>query len=186
MTAKKRKALTAEEKAAGYLIEKIGGPERGKWYAPAARPLPPVWVLTLHGRSIGVFASLATALESAALEFAEAHQQSGGRARRPAARRKNPSVNDPNLTVETLRLKRIGPGHYEHVNKATGTTWWILHLYGEYRGEDRWVFMRSDHAVGSSSEGTHHDDYATKRDAAEALVDRLRHRDEYLSYARMF
>lgn len=95
-------------------------------------------------------------------------------------------INDPNLTVETLKLKRLGPGYYEHVNKATGTTWQIIHQYGEYRGEDHWVYMRSDDAVGASSEGTYTDVYATKRDAAEALVDRLRHRDEYLSYARMF
>lgn len=101
-------------------------------------------------------------------------------------RRKNPSISDPNLTVQTLKLKRINPGHYEHVNKATGTTWWILHHYGEYRGEDHWVFMRSDDAVGASSEGRYTDVYATKRDAAEALVDYLRHRDEYLSYARRY
>jgi hypothetical protein len=95
-------------------------------------------------------------------------------------------INDPNLTVETLKLKRLGPGYYEHVNKATGTTWWIIHRHGEFRGEDCWVYMRSDENAGSSREGRAEDDYATKRDAAEALVDRLRHRDEYLSYARMF
>ena len=177
MTAKKRKALTAEEKAAGYLIEKIGGPERGKWYAPATRPLPPVWVLTLHGRSIGVFASLATALESTALEFAEAHQQSGGRARRPAAGRKNPSRNDPELTVATLKLRRLGPGHYEHFNARTKTEWSIFHRTGEFRGENEWVYMRTDDGAWTAhSESRPQDTYATKRDAVEALVDRLRYR----------
>jgi len=95
-------------------------------------------------------------------------------------------INDPNLTVETLKLKRIEAGHYEHVNKATGTEWEILHVHGDYRGEDHWVYRRIDGNAGLSSEGRVTDTYATKRDAAEALVDRLRHRDEYLSYARMF
>ena len=94
---------------------------------------------------------------------------------RPAIRR-NPSSNDPNLTVAKLKLKRIGPGNYEHVNAATGTTWEIFHRTGEYRGENEWIYMRTDENAWSSSERRAQDAYATKADAVEALVDTLRHR----------
>lgn len=93
-----------------------------------------------------------------------------------AAPRRNPSSNDPSLTVAKLKLRRVAPGNYEHVNKATGTTWEIFHRTGEYRGENEWVYMRTDENAWSSSEGRAHDAYATKADAVEALVDLLRHR----------
>ena len=66
-----RKTLTEEEKAAGFLIEKIGGSERGKYYGPGERPLPAGWSLTRHGRPFGIYASLAAALEVAEGETAE-------------------------------------------------------------------------------------------------------------------
>jgi hypothetical protein len=104
--------------------------------------------------------------------------------RAAAATRRNPSINDPNLTVETLKLRRLGPGYYEHVNKATGTKWWIIHRYGEFRGEDHWVYMRTDDNAGDW-ESRIHDHYATKRDTVEALVEGLRERQApYNPYGR--
>jgi len=95
------------------------------------------------------------------------------------APRRNPSSNDPGLTVAKLKLRRIAPGHYEHVNKATGTTWEIFHRTREYRGENEWVYFRTDVEWGTStwSEGRAHDTFFTKADAVEALVDYLQERD---------
>jgi hypothetical protein len=94
-----------------------------------------------------------------------------------ALRYKNPSRNDPELTVATLKLRRVAPGHYEHLNTRTKTEWSIFRRTGEFRGENEWVYMRTDDdAWTSHSESRPQDAYATKRDAVEALVDRLRYR----------
>jgi hypothetical protein len=86
-------------------------------------------------------------------------------------------ANDPSLTVARLRLRRLAPGLYEHVNGPTGTTWRIFHDHGDTRGVDRWMYYRTDaDAWQRRSESEAQDTYATKADAAAALVDRLNYR----------
>lgn len=102
--------------------------------------------------------------------------------RASTAPRRNPSTNDPGLTVAKLKLRRRAPGVYEHVNRATGTTWGIYHRTGEYRGENAWVYIRTDDAAWSSSENRAHDTFSTKADAVEALVEHLRGRYHHPTY----
>lgn len=66
-----RRTLTDAQKAAGFVVEKHGGPEHGKWYAPGYRPHPASWVLSRQGRHVGTSESLKDALDLADMEFAE-------------------------------------------------------------------------------------------------------------------
>jgi hypothetical protein len=85
-----------------------------------------------------------------------------------AGARPNPAGNDPHLTVAKLHLRRIAPGAYEHVNRATGTTWSV------FKRESRvpsWTFRNTlDNREGGA------DVFPSKSDASLALVHYLRGR----------
>jgi len=86
-------------------------------------------------------------------------------------------ANDPTLTVKKLHLRRLAPGLYEHANSATGTEWRIFHDHGDTKGVNHWIYFRTDaDAWQNRAESQAQDTYATKADAAAALVDRLNHR----------
>lgn len=90
--------------------------------------------------------------------------------RRPAQRRRNPEFaeNDPSLTLEKMRLRRIAAGVYEYDNAATGTTWVLVRR--EQPGE--WTWYGKDHRT---NEG-YCDVFYSLAETKEALVEHLRGR----------
>lgn len=102
-----------------------------------------------------------------------AHRSASNRALRrltgegaPKGARRNPSPNDPYLTVEKLHLKKIIDGFYEYTNPATGTTWHISRV-----ASAAWRFR--DAESNREGGGTLHPSLAA---AKVALVEYLRGR----------
>ncbi len=76
--------------------------------------------------------------------------------------------NDTALTISRLYLRRIAPGVYEHDNRRTNTRWIVGTR--EVPGRPSWTFVNAESREGGN------DVYATKAEAAEALVHYLRGR----------
>jgi hypothetical protein len=86
-------------------------------------------------------------------------------------RRHNPEFpeNDPSLTVEKMRLRRVAAGAYDYDNAATGTTWRLVRR--EVPGKPEWMWV---HKYKSNEGGN--DVFYSLAETKDALAEYLRGR----------